>query len=1157
MGLSMILAIARAEMRSVRRLVRYWIFAVLSVGITFLIYMQYAFMHFFASRLTATAGAMAPRFLITAVGVYILGIFLLGLIFLAFDVRARDERERMAEVLDARPLSNVELLVGRCLGLVLMAWAPVIFVALIFQAFGFLALSLDWWLGEPVEPYSLFGFVVLDALTSFVLWCSLIVLLAVVVRNRLVVAIAALALAGLQIWSLVRMPIYLLPALSAVSAVGTLGSDLIPRMTSGPALVQRLALWVLSAGLIALAAAFHPRPDSGSKTRRVAVGSALVALAGLTIGTLAWQASARMSQRREMLEIHTARQHDPRPLTRKIAGTVSIDPGRRIDLDLRLHLQAPADAGLDSLLFAFNPGLEVESIRVGGADATWTHEYGLLEVSPSQTLRASEEIILELVAGGAPDISFGYLDSGIDVFAGNLMNAQLALLGTDVGSFSSRYVALLPGGRWLPYPGTDVPNGDPQRRPMDYFELDLEVEVPKGWLVAGPGRRETVGASTAKRERFRFRPGAPVPEVGLLASRFERYATEVAGVELEILINPKHLRNMKLFADAEEELKSRIEEILTDAEKLGLAYPYGGFSVVETPSSLRGYGGGWRMDTVQALPGLLLLRENSFPSSRFNLEFRDPERFEEREGGIARFKVEVLERFFENDFSGGNIFLAVSRNFLLFQTGARGEGAVALDFICQELMNRLLTGKEGYFSAYLFDQSSMQGVIGETITDMIAGRTDSIAEAVMHAASDKPSVWDLALGTSLAALDPYEDPKRSINVLALKSRAIALSILDGLGREKTGLLLATLLERHRGGHFTAEDFAAISLELDADLEPIIGDWLHEAALPGFVTSPVVVERLVDDDDGNPRYQTRLHVLNDEPTPGLFRMRYSTGEGTSDADRHESEPLRLAAYGSIEIGLLSSSPPRELWLQPYLSLNRQDVQLTLPRIDQEEQSVAEAFLGGRPSDWRPAEEEHIVVDDLDPGFSIETDEVDNGMRLGGGLSTFFFPTGDMDQGLPEYQEFGPPPRGWTRRELDSSFGKYRHTVALVRSGSGKQRAIFAADLPRAGLWRLEYYLPVLTSQTRSTSGPGFRINARIGLGGSQGTYDVTLDAGGEQRQLEFDASAAEPGWNSLGEFALSAGEARVLVSDETSGRLVIADAIRWRSLTEGGSTSGSR
>ena len=86
---------------------------------------------------------------------------------------------RMAEVLDSRPLSNVELLVGRSLGLVFMAWVPALVAMSLIQVFGGLALAFDWWLGEPIEPYSLIGFVVLDALTAFAIWCSLIVLLAV------------------------------------------------------------------------------------------------------------------------------------------------------------------------------------------------------------------------------------------------------------------------------------------------------------------------------------------------------------------------------------------------------------------------------------------------------------------------------------------------------------------------------------------------------------------------------------------------------------------------------------------------------------------------------------------------------------------------------------------------------------------------------------------------------------------------------------------------------------------------------------------------------------------------------------------------------------------------------------------------------------------
>ena len=1147
MRLSMIKAIAGAEVRSVRRLARYWMFATLSVGITFLIYIYYAGIHGFASRFSATIGAVAPRYLMSVMGIYLMGIFLLGLIFLAFDVRARDERERIAEVLDSRPLSNLELIVGRGLGLVLMALAPVLVVAIVLQTFGSVALLFDWYLGEPVEPYSLVGFI-LDAVAIFSLWCVVVMLLAVLVRNRLVVALAALVLLGLQFWLFLRIPLYLQPTLGSFGSF-IVASDLTPSLGTSAVFARRLTLLIFAAGGLALAAAFHPRPDGRSKLRLVSTGAGLVVAAGLVVGIMVRQAGADVDRRAAWLAAHEARRDDPRADMQAVAGSVRIEPGRRVELDLEIRVQAPPDHGLDRLLFTFNPGLTVERVAAGGAAATWTHDSGLLDVTPASALLPGAAIVVELVASGSPDTTFGYLDSELDLLTGTFMDAQLGLLGTNNGIFTSRYVALMPGLRWLPRTGSDVPAADPRTHPADYFEVELDVEVPAGWLVAGPGRRQPLDADAGGDvARFRFSPGAPVPHVGLLASRFERRAVEVAGVELELLVHAAHDRNLRFFEDAAGEIVSRVEEIFTDAAKLGLPYPYSGLTLVESPTALRGYGAGWRMDTTQAMPGIMLLRENSFTTSRFEFEFRDPESFAEREGGLARAKLEAIERFFENDFSGGNLFLGASKNFLLFQTGARGEGALAVNFVIDELVNQLLTGKRGYFSAFLFDSRSAV-VIGETIVNIVSGQVESVVDALLDAAADRPSVWDRALASSLADLDPTEDAKQALNVLALKGHAIARSILDGLGREKTAALLAELLARYRGGHFTAADLAQIASELDADLDPLLGDWLHEATLPGFVTSPVVVERLVDDGLGNPRYQTRVHVLNDEATPGLLRVRYATDGQVTDSTRwDQTEPVRLAGHEAVEIGLLSSAPPRELWLQPYLSLNRQDVQLTLPRVDQEEQVRAEPFLGPRPSTWRPAETTAIVVDDLDPGFSVESDEEES-VGLAASLASAFIEI-DLDQGLPVSNEFlGTGSGGWSRREDPGSWGKYRHTIALVGRGRGARRAVFTATLPQSGRWRLAIHLPVLTSQRRQASGPGIQVAVRTGLGGSLGTYDMTLRADGEAQALEFDGEAAETGWNALGEFYLSKGETRLEVSDETSGRLVIADAVRWQLVAE--------
>jgi ABC-type transport system involved in multi-copper enzyme maturation permease subunit len=1173
MRLPMIWAIARAEIRSTRRLTRYWVFAVLSVLLAFLFYMQYAAIHGFASNISATVGAMGPRYLISSMGIYLLIIFLLGLIFLAFDIRARDVRERMAEVLDSRPVSNAELLVGRSLGLVIMAWLPVLFTAGLLQTFGSIALLFDWPLGEPVEPYSLLGFT-LDALVAFVLWCSVIVLLAVLLKNRLLVVFAALVLFALQVWGFLQLPLYLQPTLSLISSFFS-SSDLVPVILPAGGLSQTLAMLTLAAGLMALAAALHPRRDSAVKSRTLLLGGGLVVLAGLTIGTLTWQAIADVEREVSSLAAHLERSTEPRVDLSKISGSVIIDPGDRLELDLKIRAQTPANEVLDTILFTFNPGLRVEALTVNGEMASWRHEFGLLDITPPSALTADSSIVIDLKASGTPNTTFGYLDSARNLLRGTSTGAQLGLLGVDVSVFSADYVALMPGSRWLPSPGTDVPNDDARTHPVDFFEIDLAVTIPPAWQVAGPGRRQPIAENNDRaadgdpavyggRAHYRFAPAAVVPMVGLITAHFERRAMNVSGVEFELLLHPGHDRNLRFFDDITDELATYLADLIDNARRLGVPYPYAGFSLVETPNNLRGYGGGWRMDTAQSLPGMMLVRESSFPTARFGPGFNDPERFEELDGGIARAKIQAIERFFENDVSGGNLFLGGSRNFLLYQTSSRGEGALAMNFVLDELMNRLLMDKEGFFSAHMFDQQS-GFMVGQTITNMASGQGGSVAQSIQNAVTDRPSVWDLALGTALADLDPASDPKQTLNVLALKSRAIARSIIDGIGREKTGALVAQLLERYRGENFEVADLERIATELDIDLQSLIGDWLHESALPGFVTSPVTVERLADDRWGEPVYQTRLHIRNDEPTPGLVLFTYKAKANMKDSNfvslgennqGDKLEPLRIAGNQSLEVGILTSSPVYELWLRPYLALNRHDIQLTIPSFDAVEQMPAEPFVGGRASAWRPARTGDIIIDDLDAGFSVVNSGSENASGVGGGP---FFVFGnsqiDMDQGLPEAITFFGAPPVWSRRESATSFGKYRHTIAMVRRGTGEQRAIFTATLPRADKWRLAYHLPVESNLS---------LNINIGPGGARArvrsinnaktksrvshSYDLRLVTDTEIRPLEFDGAAAESGWNTLGDFDLPAGTVRVEVSDAISAGDVIADAIRWRPLT---------
>ena len=96
-------------------------------------------------------------------------------------------------------------------------------------------------------------------------------------------------------------------------------------------------------------------------------------------------------------------------------------------------------------------------------------------------------------------------------------------------------------------------------------------------------------------------------------------------------------------------VRDRLGELFSEAERLGLRYPYGALSLVETPANLRLYTGGWRMDTAQAMPGVLILLAD--PSDK----------------AMAERKAEMLVSHFENDFSGGNPFSGAARNFILYQ----------------------------------------------------------------------------------------------------------------------------------------------------------------------------------------------------------------------------------------------------------------------------------------------------------------------------------------------------------------------------------------------------------------------------------------------------------------------------------------------------------
>ncbi len=1125
-----VLAFAGSELRLTRRLVRYWVFLALSYLVALIAVLYYSVLHSFVSSYSATAASIGPRYLIAYLGLYYLVIFMLGIVFLAFDVRGRDRREHMDEVLDARPYTNLELVAGRWLGLLLAAWLPVAVLALLVQGLGVLLPALGSPVGETVEPWSLVGFVTVMALPAFGFTIAMVQLVAVAVRHRLAAAVVAIAILAALVVATVRTPLAWSPLFDFTGAyVVEFPSDLLPRIAAGSAWLHRLGTAVAMLGLLVVAAALHPRLDGGSRGRR-AVAGVVVAVVGIALmGSVTWQRLAMLDQLETWRAAHGARAGEPAPDIVALSGTVDVEPGERLDLDLSVEITAAGDAVLETALLTLNPGLHVGRVSAGARELAYRFENGLLQVDLPEPLTGEGTVVLELEAGGRPDRRFGYLDAVTVPEALVAWQGQLFILGSERMLFDHRLVALMPAAACLPRSGPDAGRDELGGRTRDFFRIDLEVRVPDGWRVAAPGVAGTAAADGG-RAAFRFAPPAPVGEVAVVASRYERFAVDVAGVEIEVLLHPDHTGSFETLAPARAELESWLSERLEDAAREGLPYPYGGLTFVEVPNTLRGFGGGWRLDSVMAPPGMVLVRESGFPTARFDVAFRDPERFRDRDGGLPRAMRDRVLTFFRNDFSGGNLFTGMARSFFLHQTAPAGDGAEALAFALHELTSLTVTGVRGYFSAHLFGPE-MGRTVNEVVGRFFATGRDSreFADAVLDAVTSRPEVWEQALEESLVELDPRDDPQRAIDVLALKAGALSQTLYDELGADATARLLSELLGRFRGRTFTAGQLGQVAATIDPRVPGMVEERLRTTALPGFVVERASLERLPDAGDGTPRYQLRLTIRNDEPVAGLLRVVRAVGEG-DESERFESEPIRIGGRSAVEYGAVLTRPASAVWIEPYLSLNREAFRVDLGELEGAEIVDAVPLEGVVDVAWMPPDPSVVVVDDLDDGFRVVAIGERSGVRLGARAVV-----GEADRGLPRV-EAGRPPGEWSRATAASAWGRYRHTVAWRRGGDGETAAEFAAEIPEAGEWELELHLP---------------DRRRFRFVREWGVWTVEVDDGTGTREVELDAGVAGRGWSAVGTFELPAGEVVVRLSDDTESRVVVADAVRWRRTAGGG------
>ncbi|MYF37510.1 MAG: hypothetical protein F4219_01880 [Gammaproteobacteria bacterium] len=1107
---------------------------------------------------------IGPKYFLPSLLTWYLVLTTLGAIYLGANLRTEHIQNRINEVVESRPVSNLELASGRLFSFTVLMSIPVVFSLIFVSLHGYIDNLFGLGYGDSPEVWSALSFVVWDIVPNLAIWGAFAMFLTAILRSRLAGAMSTcLIYVGwcvltfglplevfeqpLRVPTLTLLmqaapvlPLWLLESLQSFSAAAMFPSELAPTLMSGSLVVQRFAMLLIAVALVCGAAMFFPRSQESKKTGSI-VGIACVLIATTLLGTMSYRAWHSTEQASRWAQTHIHLDASENLDLEHISGSVELRPGRFMSLELTLRLRTLDTLQTEEGVFAFNPDFRIKELWLNGTEIfDYDFQDGLLTV-PWDSKATTVE--LRVLARGKPKESFAYMDASINVVHLNGKQLRrLRNLGTKSSIFHSDFVALLPGVHWYPTPGAATGRDDLDNTATDFFTFDLEVSTKRNWLVASTGQRQRLPDKAPS--TYRIHSLVPVPSIAIVSSSFVRRSISVEGIEFELLFSHRHESKFEHLAGIEIDLQEWLTERLTHAESLGLEYPYKRFTVVVVPSTLRIFGGGWQMDSTLGPPGMFLVRESGILSVRYERE--EYRRWVEREQR-HRYVLSPLLNKLRLDLVSENPYTAFSKNFLTNQTKPTEAGAVALQFVLDRMISKLVMENEMYFSIH----DLLTSDLAEVRRDLWWGK--EFAEKYF----DEPTVWFSAETNTLSDLKRLSDHELSRKVLWHKGYAIIRTLLDSYESEALSTIFREILAQNRGGNFSFENLATVTAKQHRSMDSVIGDLLMTTKVPGYIASQPLVS-VIETLDNTDEYLTSFVLYNDEESPGFIRV----FDGASPQyDLKDSgvltHPIWFEGNQAKKISVRSKQPFQSLRVHPHVSFNRAFLAVYPELPNEYTQTLAESDVPPliEPIDWRPTVNQQtvVVVDDTDPGFSIVIGS--SRERVQPRLPVIKQPNyqnlaANSQYHLPEHpDDFNA--HEWHRVAAPVGFGKYRATFVRIKNGRGSTSARFEAELPNAGLWQLECHVFKFDLPERYVRG-WYDITIITEREYPAGDLAITVKNGINQTTTEFGFTDADSGWQLVGEYEIVEDAVAVLISDaaiENTGTTVYADAIRWTYLGE--------
>jgi len=1064
-------------------------------------------------------------------------------VFLASDFLKRDKKLDTTEVIYSRPLTNGEYVIGKTLGIL------VLFIGLVLLT---LAMTLVFNLirkDVPVEWLAYLYYPLLISIPTLVFILGLSFFMMILFRSQAVTFLVLLGYIGLTLFYFQDKAYGMLDYMAF--NLPMVYSDFIGFAEPRLILLHRLGYFFLGTGFIFATIRFLNRlPQTGRWNGLNLFGFIAFIAAGLFVGSLYFNAHHdRVSDRESYLELNNA--YAGKHVSDVLSNKLQVEQhGKSLQVASSLRVQNPYDYRLDTLIFSLNPGFTIDSITSRGERVDYTQQRQLLMLTPSGGLEAGRRRALNIYYSGIPDESVAYLD-----IPREQMNASKRIMVAPIdkkpGIIHSNYMLLTPELNWYPVAGVGFNLKTFQPREIDFTRFSLSVNCDSSTTAIAPGR------ITEDEEGIHFSPENDLNAFPLILAPLERRSMEVDGVEYNLYLDPEHDYFSDYFTSIEDTIKALIKEAKDDYEldDLDLFYEFKRISLVEVPIQFHAFERPYMQTVEYILPEMILLPEkgtglNTLDFGRYKMieERRDRERESSR--SPREIETDLFKRFVQNTF-----FRTEPR------TGGRGIGGSNRGDEVIYFQGDVDYNKNPFcvfplYYSYVTGISSSDYPVFNSMLEIYLkeGFEVSPREGFTGGITDKERANLLLSSKNMTELFARWDTELTMSLINQTGSFIISALKNRVGMGDFDYFFYYYLEDHAFSEISFEQFSRdFYNEFGVEIAPYLEVFNAGGEMPTFMISEP--EYLQTRDDIGDVYLVKFNITNVGNARGLvdfnFRIMGQGGFGGGGMDE-EKRLYEVEAGATKEVQVVLYDRPMMMTINTLISGNipssynnflRSATEVTTRDLEEYER------LSDHPVSFRYKDE--YVVDNEDAGFSHFSISHESKLKQ------WVDSRKEKDDGLlyESLNEWWTPAR-WTPVAHAAYYGETVRSAMAIRSGDGTNHVTWSTMLPEKGFYDIYVHIPVSAMYRRPSrrdqgggqggqgqgQGPGRGFGPEFADKGTDYHYTITSSEGTEN--VVYELNDPEDGWNRLGSFHFPADSVSIRLSNQTDGRRIIADAVKW-------------